>query len=563
MAPADDFLRTVTMIWTLADCALVVVGQLHRQDQCRECQNCGFGTRHASPRYPVQLCTCQSVSSSIPCPEMNFSYHPCSILRIIYSRGAACAKLRLCCCISYSSSTASNWVLKKFKPSRWLPFLVAVWGIVTTLSGLVQNYGGLLAIRFALGLCEGGLLPGIMLYLSTLYERHELQQRVGIFYASASLSGAFGGLLSTAIIKMDGIAGLAGWRWIFILEGIATVLIALTSALFLPADIQSANFFSEEERAFATQRLRISHGVTVAAPLSEPSQCITASAERRASSEKEDEIKLEVQIAETVVIDEEEKFEWREVMRGVKDPQVWMTAVSYMGIIISLYSFSLFLPTIVAGLGYSGEEAQLRTVPPYVPAVVLTVVVAVLSDRLKWRGPFILMFLPITMAGYILAIVAKTNTERYAAVFLIAAGLYPCGPCILSILPNNSAGHYKKATAVALQLAISNCGYVRSRPPSDSPRGLTNTAVHRGFIATFTYDSSQAPTYVRGHSITLAFIALAWVAMACNVAYCVWENRARAEGRREGSLEAYQELWDAGKTRAPIGDRHPEFRFTL
>ena len=85
-------------------------------------------------------------------------------------------------------------MLKKFKPSRWLPFLVFIWGTVTTLSGLVQNYSGLLAIRFFLGLCEGGLLPGIvsffgtvswqlfltgtqMLYLSTLYKPHELQQR--------------------------------------------------------------------------------------------------------------------------------------------------------------------------------------------------------------------------------------------------------------------------------------------------------------------------------------------------------------------------------------------------
>ncbi|KAI9066787.1 MFS general substrate transporter [Trametes sanguinea] len=437
----------------------------------------------------------------------------------------------------------SNWVLKKFKPSRWLPFLVVLWGTVTTLSGLVHNFSGLIAIRIFLGFCEGGLLPGIMLYLSTLYKRHELQQRVGIFYASASLSGAFGGLLATAIIKMDGVGGLAGWRWIFILEGIATVMIALTSALILPADIASAKFFTEEEREFALHRLRLSQGVAMTVPLSEPSQRITRV---EVDAEKGTEEKIEVQPPTTdamVVYQEDEQFEWGEVIRGFKDPQVWMTSFAYMGIIISLYSFSLFLPTIVSGLGYSGGAAQLHTVPPYVPAVVLTVVVAIASDRLKWRGPFILMFLPITMAvGYILAIVAKTNTQRYAAVFLIAAGIYPCGPCILSILPNNSAGHYKKATTVALQLAVSNCG---------------------GFIATFTYDSSQAPTYIRGHSITVAFVAMAWVAMFCNVMYCAWENRARAEGRRQDNLTKYQELWDAGKTRAPIGDRHPDFRFTL
>lgn len=428
-------------------------------------------------------------------------------------------------------------MLKQFKPSRWLPFLVTLWGTVTTLSGLVQNYSGLLAIRFFLGLCEGGLLPGIMLYLSTLYKPHELQQRVGIFYASASLSGAFGGLLATAILKMDGISGQSGWRWIFILEGIATVVIALTSMLFLPADIQSAKFFTDEEREFALNRLRTSFGVTTTGPHYEPSRRVMS---ENVDPEKPSETKLEAHMPDTVV--EDERFEWGEVLRGVKDPQVWMTAVSYMGIIVSLYSFSLFLPTIVSGLGYAGGQAQLHTVPPYVPAVVFTVIVAFASDKLQWRGPFILIFLPITIAGYVLAIAATNNVQRYAAVFLMATGIYPCGPCILSILPNNSAGHYKKATAVALQLAVANCG---------------------GFVATFIYDSSQAPTYIRGHSITLGFVCLAWLAIFCNVMYCLWENKARAEGRRQDNLRKYQELWDSGKTRAPIGDRHPDFRFTL
>lgn len=414
--------------------------------------------------------------------------------------------------------------------------IVAVWGVVTTMTGVVHSFSGLLAIRFFLGMCEGGLLPGIVLYLSTLYRPHELQQRVGVFYASASLSGAFGGLLASAILKMDGVGNLAGWRWIFILEGIATILIALFSWATMPADLASAKFFTEEERAFALWRFREAHAVVTGAPLSEPAQMINA------DPEKEGEVQIEVQPPHYVVHQEDEKFEWREVVRGALDVQVWLTAFAYMGIIVSLYSYSLFIPTIVAGLGFTGEEAQLHTVPPYVPAVVFTVVVAVASDKLKMRGPFMLLFLPIAAIGYILAIVAKTNLQRYVAVHLIATGIYPCGPCILSILPNNCAGHYKKATAVALQLAIANCG---------------------GFVATFVYTSDQAPEYKTGHSIVLAFVVAAWVFVALNVAYCFWENKARADGRRDGQLEKYQELWDSGKTRAPIGDRAPSFRFTL
>ncbi|KAI0736205.1 MFS general substrate transporter [Fomitopsis betulina] len=436
----------------------------------------------------------------------------------------------------------SNWVLKRAKPSRWLPIIVAVWGMVTTLSGVVQNYGGLIAIRCFLGFCEGGLLPGIVLYLSTLYKRHELQTRVGIFYASASLSGAFGGLLATAIKKMDGVGNLAGWRWIFILEGMITILFAVIAWGFLPADLGSAKFFSEEERQFALSRFRRENEVTATAQMSEAAQPIsTVNPELDKTEESQGETS-NPHITIQAVHQEDEKFEWGEVIRGFKDPQVWMTSLSYLGIIVSLYSFSLFLPTIVAGLGYSDGQAQLHTVPPYVPAAVLTVVVSIASDRLRARGPFILLCLPVSIAGYIIAIVAKNDTQRYAAVFLVAVGIYPCGPCILSILPNNTAGHYKKSTAVALQLAVANAG---------------------GFIATFVYTNDQAPKYIQGHTIVVSFLAMAWITMFANVTYCKLENRARAAGYRQGNLIAYRELWDTDKTRAPIGDRHPDFRFTL
>ncbi|KAI0068665.1 MFS transporter [Artomyces pyxidatus] len=442
------------------------------------------------------------------------------------------------------ASEASNWVLKKIRPNRWLPFLIFIWGIVTTLSGLIQSFGGLVAVRIVLGACEGGILPGIILYLSTIYKRHELQLRVGIFYASASLSGAFGGLLATAILKMDGVSNLAGWRWIFILEGIATCMISLLSAAVLPATLETAGFLTEQERSFAVNRFRsdewpAARVLTKESPLSP----------KHDPEKVGEEARTEVYAAPSpspseppVILQESEQFEWREVIRGLLDIQTWLTGFGYFGIIVSLYSFSLFLPTIIAGLGFSGEKAQLHTVPPYVPATVLTVIVAYISDRYKLRGPLILICLPVTIAGYILAIAATTNEARYAAVFLIATGLYPSAPCILSILPNNSGGHYKKATTVALQLAIANTG---------------------GFVATFAYTPDQAPRYVRGHSIILAFVCMAWIMVAANVVYCMRENKARAAGRRQHNIDAYNDLWESGRTRAPIGDRHPDFRFTL
>ena len=113
----------------------------------------------------------------------------------------------------------SNLVLKKFRPSRWLSFITVSWGIVSTCTGFVQNFAGLVATRVLLGLLEGGLLPGLTVYLTLFYTKKEIALRIGFLFVSSALAGASGGLLAYCISFMDGVAGYSGWRWVFILEG--------------------------------------------------------------------------------------------------------------------------------------------------------------------------------------------------------------------------------------------------------------------------------------------------------------------------------------------------------
>ena len=108
-------------------------------------------------------------------------------------------------------------VVKRIGANNLLPIMAIIWGLITTLQGLVTSYSGLLATRFFLGLAEGGLIPGIMLVMSRFYKRDQMQLRLAIFWSAASLTGAFSGLLASAIIGMDGRAGHRGWQWIFIL----------------------------------------------------------------------------------------------------------------------------------------------------------------------------------------------------------------------------------------------------------------------------------------------------------------------------------------------------------
>jgi MFS family permease len=104
----------------------------------------------------------------------------------------------------------SNLLLKKLRPSVWLPTIMVAWGIVMTLMGIVQSYEGLLVARIFLGVAEAGLFPGVAYYITMWYARHEAQFRQALFFSAASVAGAFSGLLAFGIAHMDGVGGLAG-----------------------------------------------------------------------------------------------------------------------------------------------------------------------------------------------------------------------------------------------------------------------------------------------------------------------------------------------------------------
>ncbi|KAM7207921.1 Major facilitator superfamily domain containing protein [Naviculisporaceae sp. PSN 640] len=399
-----------------------------------------------------------------------------------------------------ASELPSNLVLKKITPKIWLPLLTVIWGIITMCLGFVRNFGSFFAVRAILGIAEGGLLPGMVLYLSGLYTRQEMALRIGIFYTAASLSGAFGGLLARGLSAIGPRGGLEGWRWILIIEGLITVVAGLVAYLLLPSSILTAPYLSQEEKEFAVQRLQ-GYG---------------------------DEGSLE---RFNPALEREEKFKWSEVGRGIFNLQVWLTATAYFAILSGLYSFGLFLPTIINDLHITSNanETQLWSVIPYAVATPVTVFVAFLSDRLKRRGTVMLFTLPVAIIGY--AVIANVSSAqvRFGMTCLMAIGMYSSVPCVLVWNSNNSAGHYKRATTSALQLAIANCG---------------------GFVATFVYPSVDGPLYHKGHTVILGLLVYSWFAILANVVWCMKINRDKENGK-------YDQFIGSGD------DRDPGFKMVL
>lgn len=159
--------------------------------------------------------------------------------------------------VSYSlAEPLTNVLLKRLRPSIFLPAIMILWGICMTTMGLVHNWSGLMAARFFLGLAEAGLFPGINYYLSCWYKRSEFGIRAAIFFSAAAVSGSFGGLLAAAITKMSGVGNKKGWAWIFILEGLATILVGILSFWMVFDFPDEATFLSDVDRQRVLRRLK-------------------------------------------------------------------------------------------------------------------------------------------------------------------------------------------------------------------------------------------------------------------------------------------------------------------
>lgn len=150
----------------------------------------------------------------------------------------------------------SNMLLSKIKPNIYLPCIMFAWGCVTIGMAYVQTYKALIGFRVAMGILEAGFAPGVLLVISSWYKKSEQSKRFAVYISAAILSGAFGGLIAGGIVGgLDGVHGIEGWRWLFIVEGAATAGVSIIASFLLldfPATTKKLN---ERERELAIARM--------------------------------------------------------------------------------------------------------------------------------------------------------------------------------------------------------------------------------------------------------------------------------------------------------------------
>ncbi|CRK40448.1 hypothetical protein BN1723_015720 [Verticillium longisporum] len=358
----------------------------------------------------------------------------------------------------------SNILLKYFSPSRWISRIMVSWGIITICTAAVSTYGGLITVRIFLGLAEAGFFPARRARHAHGHLRVLCRRRRGL-----------GGLLATAISFLNNKGGLNGWQWLFILEGIPSVIVGVLIWFYLPDYPQTAAWLTPEERAFAVKRL---------GPYA-PSM-------------------------------NDKHWDSAVAKETLSNPMFWLFASQYFLIANSLNAFGYFAPTIVASLGFSGHNAQLLTVPPNIVAMIVIISNCLHSDRTRERSRHVIGALVFVGAGYLLLAVVRHWGVRYFAVCIIAC----TNAAVLPFVAHRTAtvsGSTATALATGGMIAISNCG---------------------GISAPFLFPKVDGPMYSMGNWTIFAFLIVA-ACMTCFTWYMYGSHAGYRTGARDenGNLE--------------------------
>ncbi|KIJ40996.1 hypothetical protein M422DRAFT_229806 [Sphaerobolus stellatus SS14] len=393
----------------------------------------------------------------------------------------------------------ANIVLKRTSPAIWLPTLTLTWAIVSVCQGLVINKAGFYAARFFLGAAEAGLFPGVVYVFSMYYTRDQRSVRVAFFFSGAALAGAFGGILAYLLSLIDG-GGKPGWAWIFIVEGLITAVVSIVAYFLVPSWPQKAKFLNEEERAMLLARL----GRDADAADLEP-------------------------------------FTWRGVRQALTDPFAYLYALLFHGSAFTLYSISLFLPTIIKNLGFATWKVTFF----------VTMGVVYLSIQTKTKAPFIVGSSFVAIIGYIILITTHTAGAQYVGTFITVAGVYTANAMILSWPSENVSAQTKRAVVLALQISLGDLG------------AITGVLIYRPNLANHNY---RTP-----HIIALGYSVLTGLTATALYILMARQNKLRKQLKaqnagKEGGEDSWADGWkgkDEIERRRELGDRHPAWRYRL
>ncbi|KAJ0327587.1 hypothetical protein COL922a_013449 [Colletotrichum nupharicola] len=278
----------------------------------------------------------------------------------------------------------SNMILTRSRPSWYLPGIMIIWGAICAVMSVVKNYQGMLALRFFLGCIEAGFFPGVLYVMTCWYKKAEIGKRFSIFYTASVCSGAMSGLLAGAITgNMEGVRGMRGWRWLYLIEG------------FILLDFpETTKRFSLEERQPTVVRMIHDRNTTAA----RHGQKLT---------------------------------HWQSLKAALADPRTYIFMVLFT-MDLGSCTISYFIPTIVKQMGYTSVMAQYMTIPIWMVGAVFLVVLSYTADKTRDRRWHITGCMGLSFICTIVCVTVSNPKVVYAMLCFYIAGLYTSLPLMLN-----------------------------------------------------------------------------------------------------------------------------------
>jgi MFS family permease len=334
----------------------------------------------------------------------------------------------------------SNILLKKFGARAWIARIMISWGVISSAMMFVHSEKAFYAMRFLLGIAEAGFFPGIIFYLTLWYPSRLRSTRTALFVSAIAVSGVLGNPISGAIMdSLSGTAGLAGWQWLFLFEGIPSILVGIWVFFYLDSSILEAKWLTAEEKDLLARNL-----------------------------DAEEKHKSEVHVAD-----------------AFKSGKVWALCAIYFTLMIGLYGISFWLPTIVKAFGVKGYlQVGLITAIPYAVAVVGMLLLSRSSDRTGERRLHYVFNVSAGAIGLILSGVYASN-PYLSIIFLSIGTLGVIGSMpVFWPIPSAFLAGTASAAGIGLVNSIGNLGgYVGPNVPIWAKSFSTNPSAALYIIA--------------------------------------------------------------------------------
>jgi ACS family tartrate transporter-like MFS transporter len=310
----------------------------------------------------------------------------------------------------------SSLLLRRFGTRIWIARIMISWGAVSACMVFMHSPHSFYLLRFLLGVTEAGFVPGMLLYLTFWFPSHERARAVAAFMTATSLAGVVGAPLSSALLKLDGLRGLSGWQWLFLLEGVPTVLLGISVLFVLHDSPAKVTWLTGDEKHWLMSEL-------------ERDRSLYGAARRH------------------------------NLLDAFKLPVVWLMAAIYIVIQIGVYVVNLWMPSILTELAQQGAQAantsliaRYATIP-YLMAAISTVIVGLTSDRWNERRGHLAGCMALAAVGFAWAANAHTVASALCAMTLGAIGLWSTmGPfwALMTRMVGDAAAAGAVATIVTL-----------------------------------------------------------------------------------------------------------------